>query len=532
MWLIYLGLIGAATIPDGWHTFRANQQRTGYIDGIGCFGDSVYEKWSLLIQNSEDNIILTSPVSADFAGDNHKDVLIGSYGTGFPTADLYNGDDGSVMWASDYSGEGPRFTTPCLMDIVGDNKPEVFLQEIESSYRFRALNGANGTGAWANNSIDSSSYCAPLALDEMYGTGGRIIVGDNRGKLWCLNATTGDSIWTYTVGNPIHATSFGNVDNDSNPEIVVVAGTMLYVFGLNGGAPKWSRNMGTAATTPALANLDGDAELEITVYNYTAGRIRSYNCGTSTPFIDVSVGVWTEDFTSGTPTTITWPPSPGLADITNDGTIDIVIHNGVNLICINGATHLVEWSTPARHLFGSPVIANLDKNDDELEIVVTGQPSNPDYRCKIQLFEHTGASKWSWGDTVTGAGYPDPSLNEACLTDVDADGYLEIVAVDYSCFLVCLDCEPVGVEENTPTTNNYQLSISRDNKQIRYYLPSGSAISLCVYDIAGREVKEIYNGYLDKGMHSATVSDLRTGIYFIRLTADGKSVSTKLTIIK
>ncbi|MBI4721499.1 MAG: hypothetical protein HY769_00595 [Candidatus Stahlbacteria bacterium] len=72
-------------------------------------------------------------------------------------------------------------------------------------------------------------------------------------------------------------------------------------------------------------------------------------------------------------------------------------------------------------------------------------------------------------------------------------------------------------EENTNTVIGDRVSVSVKTGLISYYLPSDGAIRLCVYDLAGREVKEIYNGYRDKGMHSVKAPNLASGIYFVRL---------------
>jgi hypothetical protein len=58
-------------------------------------------------------------------------------------------------------------------------------------------------------------------------------------------------------------------------------------------------------------------------------------------------------------------------------------------------------------------------------------------------------------------------------------------------------------------------------------VPSDSRVSLKLYDVSGRLVKEIYNGILKRGGHNFFVSLERSGVYFIQLTVEGKSETYK-----
>jgi hypothetical protein len=69
---------------------------------------------------------------------------------------------------------------------------------------------------------------------------------------------------------------------------------------------------------------------------------------------------------------------------------------------------------------------------------------------------------------------------------------------------------------------------------LRYNLPEAGKVRLAVYDISGRQVAELVNGWRDRGPHELTfdASDLSSGVYIYRLnagefTASGKMVLTK-----
>jgi len=65
---------------------------------------------------------------------------------------------------------------------------------------------------------------------------------------------------------------------------------------------------------------------------------------------------------------------------------------------------------------------------------------------------------------------------------------------------------------------------------IYYVLPFDSKISLKVYDLSGREVSELVNGYKEAGTHSVIFNgeNLSSGVYFYRIIAnDGKHTFAK-----
>ncbi|TKJ38447.1 hypothetical protein CEE37_13090 [candidate division LCP-89 bacterium B3_LCP] len=70
--------------------------------------------------------------------------------------------------------------------------------------------------------------------------------------------------------------------------------------------------------------------------------------------------------------------------------------------------------------------------------------------------------------------------------------------------------------------------------QLNFSLPENGEISLIVYDIQGREVATLYDGWYQAGSHKATFSGaaLPTGVYFARLTAGSVQQTQKLVLMK
>ena len=69
---------------------------------------------------------------------------------------------------------------------------------------------------------------------------------------------------------------------------------------------------------------------------------------------------------------------------------------------------------------------------------------------------------------------------------------------------------------------------------ISFSVPSESIVSLKIYDISGRLLKTLLSNNYQPGYHSVTwnASDISSGVYFVKMNADGFSTSQKLMLIK
>ena len=69
---------------------------------------------------------------------------------------------------------------------------------------------------------------------------------------------------------------------------------------------------------------------------------------------------------------------------------------------------------------------------------------------------------------------------------------------------------------------------------VRISIPSHQYVSIDIYDITGSLVTTIYEGYLVQGQYeySWDANQYSSGFYFINLTSDDKSITSKMTLIK
>jgi hypothetical protein len=88
---------------------------------------------------------------------------------------------------------------------------------------------------------------------------------------------------------------------------------------------------------------------------------------------------------------------------------------------------------------------------------------------------------------------------------------------------------PVLLDEATVTTDAGSGLVS-----IRFTLPKESVITLVLYDLNGREIKELLKGRHAAGAHTISfmAKELPSGIYFCRLQAGVQQAIRKLLVVR
>jgi photosystem II stability/assembly factor-like uncharacterized protein len=95
---------------------------------------------------------------------------------------------------------------------------------------------------------------------------------------------------------------------------------------------------------------------------------------------------------------------------------------------------------------------------------------------------------------------------------------------------------PATDAEETAAVERVSLDAASPNPfatatTLRYALAEGGPVRLAVYDVLGREVAVLAAGKVAAGVHEASFDahDVPAGIYFVRLTAEGASVTRRVT---
>jgi hypothetical protein len=84
-----------------------------------------------------------------------------------------------------------------------------------------------------------------------------------------------------------------------------------------------------------------------------------------------------------------------------------------------------------------------------------------------------------------------------------------------------------SLEQNYPNPFNPSTAISYD-------LPIAGRVTMKVYDVLGREVATLVDGFVEAGHHRETFDASRytSGVYFYRLTAGDFTQTKKLLLLK
>lgn len=158
----------------------------------------------------------------------------------------------------------------------------------------------------------------------------------------------------------------------------------------------------------------------------------------------------------------------------------------------------------------------------------------------VERTESTDQSGWKSVGFVNGAGYSNTEKNYSFidpniqldkvyryrLKQVDFDGNFS-----YSNEVVI---RVKDMQKNKLMLTSYPNPF-KTSATIKYNLPSGgNSVSLKIYDVAGKEVGTLVNGFQQSGVYTKefNAAGLGAGIYFCKLVVDGETVIQRIMLIR
>jgi hypothetical protein len=283
--------------------------------------------------------IRPAPAVYDLDGDGRPEILIGIEQTGYVYAFRHDGSpylEGSAIFAETECG---IWATPCIYDLDGDGMPEVII--CDKSCGQPAAGG--NVYIWRS---DGTAY--------LPGSGG---VVDSTGRSFMSSPVVGD------------------IDGDGRPEIVAV-NTYGNVLALNhDGTPVSGQGSIIAdfhlqnQASPALADFDSDGKLEIVVgFAGQTPRLVLLRWDGSPYNQEPVILDWT--FSLG-------HSSPVVADIDGDIELEIVVCSADGYVIALNPDGTFANGYPRKldsPIFSSPLVDDLDR-DGDMELVVGGYDS-------------------------------------------------------------------------------------------------------------------------------------------------------------
>jgi hypothetical protein len=336
--------------------------------------------------------------------------------------------------------------------------------------------------------------------------------------------------------------SFSTVNLEQSDEIIYRKGGMadfnndgrndIAVCGAEGnGVVRWYRNTGsgfssyitvdsltiTSAFESIAVGLINDDEYPDIVAGTSYGRelIWYRNTGTGT-------------FSENTISSLYNVYDIEIVDFDGDGDNDIVVsqHNGNTIRCwANSGGSNPSFSPQLIGYMYTPIgiaIGDVDQ-DDSLDVVAASISGDSIiwFRRRTVGFEKIVVDTF-----LDGASFVE-------IADVDQDNQPEIVATGRDANeVVYYDVSPVAIEEKKGSKEVFSISsrVKEGCVTISLMLDTPSCVKVSVYDITGKEVAEIFNGYIEKrGKWEWSPSS--SGVYFIKGTSLQNSKVNKVIVV-
>jgi len=311
-------------------------------------------------------------------------------------------------------------SSPSMADIDGDGMKEII---------FAHMNGIlyvlrhDGTRFWQRlmGGYPRNSQAIADINDDGYL---EIFAGTDKKLFAYYHNGTNLTGWSQSIGemgsreslNPSPA--IGDLDGDGSLEIVIGTreNSTVYVFNADGSTvPGWPKEAGYTASTPALADIDGDSLNDIIIPEWQ-GTIYAWNHN--------------GDNVSGWPVELHGAiyASPAVADINNDGMLEIYVGTHIWLYGLyQNGTPLPAWPINLSGIArSSPAIGDVD-GDGLLDIVqISTERSVINmsliHTTHVEVFHYNGSFVSGWPQQIDDTVVPFSSP-----VIINRDGNMQII---------------------------------------------------------------------------------------------------------
>jgi len=535
------------------------------------------------------------PGIADFDGDTLPDVLSGNTADGSFNYYRNIGSAGAPAWSLVSNrfdgitilgdtcrqgsaarpagkGAGHGAGAVCLGDIDGNGTTDLFYGDIFSHSLFSLMNvgtkGAPAIECTANvyppdSSLSTSGFNQGSLAD---------IDGDMDDDLFVgvLNSRTMHSFWFYeNEGTPfvpdfhLRTTDYlatVDVGQNAHPALADLDGDedLDLVVGNNAGALIFFRNSGNVISpvftledtmfagisgdysyAPAFDDLDSDGDQDMVLGRFD-GRVLVYRNDGPAGYLCVDT-IMASQYAS-----------PAVGDVDGDNDPDLIVGTGAGTLQLflnaGDSAHFLFQPEPDPSLavdvgVNARPCLRLNRSTGRVDLYVTpaAAPAGSADQSRIYYFKNNGtgtAPRFDSPDDHFGPGVPfEPAL---AFGDLDGDGDDDILVGTSKGGLVYFrNDEATGIEGRPALPENFALMQNYPNPfngstTISYTLGASAAVSLDVYDLRGAMVSRLASGREGPGPHEVRW-DPKTrpsGIYYARLAAGERVQFIRMMLIK
>jgi hypothetical protein len=442
-----------------------------------------------------------------------------------------------------------------LLDIVGytfnPNKLYIWEQVPTNPDSFALIftytkQEFGGFGPIAVGDIDGDGKMDIAVAD--YSTLSRIYIISNTGDNTYVSRETQNTLIHPADGTQAASLLIGDLNKNGQKEIIINRGSS---FPTSGSVRIWEHTGGSGSFTfnnlytyttssylfgkSGIGDSDGDGWDEVFL---TYGGYDVFNTNIRKIKYDSVSGTFVHQLFSAN--AIGFPSSYKVADIYNNGNKELIATQSSNN---KAAIYIYKSTGPNQYQTMDSIFEPSDPNtmmiSDIKKLTRDTYPTilAASFASNIYMYQYNGSTFVRQYQNNTGLG--PATFRVYWLPWTGHDGYFHTWTSSSSNgnFYLYKRTDVNGIENQNSILSSFKLDQNYPNPfnpstVINYELPNEGNVSLAVYDLNGKVVKDILSGHETKGNHRAefTGNNLASGIYFYMLKF-GENVQTRKMIL-